>query len=55
VNSNIRSGIENWSGDGKERRDYRRCREVGLEMNQMHLTLLAMAHDLRRTVMLSTE
>jgi IS5 family transposase len=54
ANSAIRSGIEKWFGDWKERRGYRRCRYLGLEMNQLHLTLLAMAHNLRRMVVLST-
>lgn len=54
ANSPIRSGIEKWFGDWKERRGYRRCRYVGLRMNQLHLTLLAMAHNLRRMVVLST-
>ena len=43
-----------WFGDWKERRGYRRCRYVGLAMNQLHLMLLAMAHNLRRMVVLST-
>lgn len=52
--SPIRSGVEKWFGDWKERRGYRRCRYVGLAMNQLHLMLLAMAHNLRRMVVLST-
>ena len=52
--SPIRSGIEKWFGDWKERRGYRRCRYVGLAMNRLHLMLLVMAHNLRRMVVLST-
>jgi len=54
ANGTIRSGIEKWFGDWKERRGYRRCRYVGLKRNQLHLMLLAMAHNLRRMVVLST-
>jgi IS5 family transposase len=36
ANGAIRSGVEKWFGDWKERRGYRRCRYVGLKMNQLH-------------------
>jgi hypothetical protein len=39
---------------GRERQSHRRCHNGRLQMNQLQLTLLAIALDLRFKVMLST-
>lgn len=50
----IRANIERVFADWKCRRSLARCRYVGLRQNQTHAWLLAMAHNLRRLVVLST-
>jgi IS5 family transposase len=49
----IRANVERVFADWKCRRSLARCRYVGLRRNQMHAWLLAMAHNLRRLVVLS--
>lgn len=49
----IRSNVERIFADWKCRRSLGRCRYVGLRCNQMHAWLLAIAHNLRRLVVLS--
>ncbi|MGD9788419.1 MAG: transposase [Sulfuricellaceae bacterium] len=48
----VRSQIERLFGDWKGNRSAARCRYVGLAKNRLHFTLLALAHNLRRWVML---
>jgi len=50
----IRANVERVFADWKCRRSLARCRYVGLRQNQTHAWLLAMAHNLRRLVVLST-
>lgn len=49
----IRANVERVFADWKCRRSLARCRYVGLPQNQMHAWLLAIAHNLRRWVVLS--
>jgi transposase, IS5 family len=49
----IRANVERVFADWKCRRSLARCRYVGLRQNQMHAWLLAIAHNLRRLVVLS--
>ena len=49
----VRSQVERIFADWKVRRSLRRCRQVGLMRNPLHITLLAMAHNLRRMLVLA--
>lgn len=50
--SKTRCQVERVFGDWKERRSLRRCRYLGLQKNQLHFGLLAIAHNLRRMTVL---
>ena len=49
----VRSQVERIFADWKVRRSLSRCRYVGLMKNHLHITLLAMAHNLRRMFVLA--
>ena len=51
--SAVRSQVERIFADWKVRRSLKRCRYVGLEKNHLHFTLLAMAHNLRRMMVMA--
>jgi len=51
--SAVRSQVERIFADWKVRRSLNRCRHVGLEKNPLHFTLLAMAHNLRRMMVMA--
>jgi len=51
--SAVRSQVERVFADWKVRRSLNRCRYVGLEKNHLHFTLLAMAHNLRRMMVMA--
>ena len=51
--SAVRSQVERIFADWKVRRSLNRCRYVGLQKNHLHFTLLAMAHNLRRMMVMA--
>jgi IS5 family transposase len=51
--SAVRSQVERVFADWKVRRSLKRCRYVGLEKNHLHFTLMAMAHNLRRMMVMT--
>lgn len=50
--SKVRANVERIFADWKERRTMARCRYLGLAKNQLHFSLLALAHNLRRMTVL---
>jgi IS5 family transposase len=48
----VRSAVERVFADWKCRRSMARCRYVGLAKNQLHFSLLAIAHNMRRMAVL---
>lgn len=50
----IRANVERVFADWKCRRSLHRCRYVGLRQNQTHAWLLAIAHNMRRLLLLSS-
>lgn len=52
--SKVRAKVEYAFADWKARRSLARCRYEGLKKNALHFTLLAIAHNLRRWLVLAT-